>query len=158
MSWTLLEYWRLRLWVPTGFNIWGRPWHQRMPIVGVRKILMQYDQPCALLAPLFSCSLLMSWGTGWPSTLLYTSLTSSASRFLSSLFRCMTNPPRFHTNTNGGNVIDESVLAKFNSITELLLNQGWSLFLGEEVRSPTPMTLFQLSSLALAWSSVVPWP
>ena len=34
----------------------------------------------------------------------------------------------FLANTNEGNVIDELVLAKFNSITELLLNQGGVYF------------------------------
>ena len=45
---------------------------------------------CALLAPLLSCSTLISWRTGSTSTSLSTVLRSSASRSLSLLCHCMT--------------------------------------------------------------------
>ena len=52
------------------------------------------NQPCALLNLLFSCSLLVSWGTGSLSISRHTALKSSGSRSLSSLCRCSTYPPR----------------------------------------------------------------
>ena len=112
--------------VPTGFNIWRQSltsknadrWGSQDPLVRMTKFTL-----CALLAPIFSCSLLMSWGTVSPSTSLHIVLESSASWSLSSLCRslsCMTNPPSveiwrverrdFLAYTSGGNVVDKPVV------------------------------------------------
>ena len=53
------------------------------------------DQPCALLASLFSCSPLMSWRRDSTRASLHIVFKSSASMSLISLCRCTTNPPRF---------------------------------------------------------------
>lgn len=58
-----------------------RPWHRRMPTVGVRRIHET------------------SWETGSPSTSLHSKLRSSVARSLSSLCRYMTNPPLLEIKT-----------------------------------------------------------